>query len=246
MSTAVADRLWQFGYRTLIRRIYKFQRKRHTPHQAYRETMRVVASSRLARFLHARQPNIFRLDLLNFTALHLHRRMRADGMTILDFVDADPARFASLLNSSRKAIVLGVHNGYALCSTLLAPHKRIMTLTNSESYARHLLEISGCNDTSGIVLSGSTERPLARFLKDRELDVYDALFDAGNFDVDLHDKLNRPALRILLKADADLYFVRFDFNPDGTVIPVFHGPVEERTPQALEEFISQFYPQRYD
>ena len=129
---------------------------------------------------------------------------------------------------------------------LLAPHKRIMTLTNSESYARHLLEISGCNDTSGIVLSGSTERPLARFLKDRELDVYDALFDAGNFDVDLHDKLNRPALRILLKADADLYFVRFDFNPDGTVIPVFHGPVEERTPQALEEFISQFYPQRYD
>lgn len=245
MSITVADRLWQFGYKTLIRKIYKFQRKRHAPDQAYRRTMRVVASSRLARFLHARQTNVLRLDLLNFTALHLHHRIRADGMTIRDFLDTDPARFATLLASNRKAILLSVHNGYALCSTLLSPYQRIITLTNSEGYARDLFDISGCPDPSAIILSHSAERPLARFLKDKELDVYDAHFDTENGEAELHDKLNRRALRILLKADADIYFARFDFKPDGTVIPVFHGPVEQRTPEALEAFISQFYPRRY-
>ena len=216
MSITVADRLWQFGYKTLIRKIYKFQRKRHAPDQAYRRTMRVVASSRLARFLHARQTNVLRLDLLNFTALHLHHRIRADGMTIRDFLDTDPARFATLLASNRKAILLSVHNGYALCP-----------------------------DPSANILSQTAERPRARFLKDKELDVYDAHFDTENGEAELHDKLNRRALRILLKADADIYFARFDFKPDGTVIPVFHGPVEQRTPEALEAFISQFYPRRY-
>ncbi len=159
----------------------------------------------------------------------------------------NPDVLEKLCRHPGKIMVFSVHTGFSFIISLLAPRRKVLSVAISSDYGEIAHRQSGTTHLENIRLVGVTPFTFAKFMKDREYDVYCALVDDFHQSAAVRDGIMFQPFAVAARSKLPVYFAKFHFRPDATVEATLAGPFGDMPPETMvSEFIRfqdrKFYP----
>ncbi|TDH36019.1 hypothetical protein E2A64_12010 [Pseudohoeflea suaedae] len=150
----------------------------------------------------------------------------------------NPEVLHELCGRSGKVMVFSIHTGFSFTSSLLSPHRKIMSVAISLAHGQEVHWWSGVSHLDNIRLVEVTPLTFAKFMKDRECDIYCALVDDYHSSNSVRDGVKFQPFAVAARSELPVYFAKFAFRSDATVEATLAGPFDNMPPETMvAEFI---------
>jgi hypothetical protein len=157
----------------------------------------------------------------------------------------NPNVLEALCRHPGKIMVFSVHTGFSFIISLLAPRRKVLSVAISAEYGEIAHRQSGTTHLENIRLVGVTPFTFAKFMKDREYDVYCALVDDFHESAAARDGVKFQPFAVAARSRLPVYFAKFTFRPDATVEATLAGPFGDMPPEAMVAEFIRFQDRKY-